>query len=41
MLLPSLPLEAALADEGCLTKRYGVLGPVVLQPSSADELAQE
>lgn len=40
MLLPSLPLDAVLADEG-LARRYGVLGPLLLQPSAAAPLPQE
>lgn len=34
MLLPALPLEAVAADHD-LAKRYGVLGPLVLQPIGA------
>jgi hypothetical protein len=41
MLLPSLPLEAVLADPS-LAKRYGVLGPVLLQPTTPEKpLPQE
>jgi hypothetical protein len=40
MLLPSLPLGAVLADPG-LAKRYGVLGPLVLQLDDDSGLPEE